>query len=554
MASSRGVRFTYRGHAEESRRDEPLLTALLDRRFPILTRSNRYRRPRGPFCGIGQCTGCLVRVNGHPGVRACRAVPSTGDAVESERGWPSPRWDLLGGIDFVFPSGLDALRGLRRPAFLTSVYQWGVRRLLGGGRVPDSPGPTPAAAPMRLTSTDIAVVGAGASGRAIAAALVRAGRRPTVFDRTLAPIDIPGCDVSPRAAVTFLPARAPDAAAPFTLLGYSEPAASLALRARTVVVATGSFDAGLLFGGNDRPGVLTAEAALAFPGPGPRPTFRRAVVVGGGARAHRVLAELGDRVAAVVAPGGIRPEVVRRASELEIPLYPRSLLLATEGRARVRRVELRTRGFGPRFALACDAVVLAHRRLPNSQLLFQAGARMAWNDAAGAYYPVVDPNGSTSVPGLFAVGSVAGADGPIAQEVADRIARALGEGRAPSDSTSPAAPAPVGEIVGYYRELLAESRTGRWFACPCEDVLLDEVEAAVRNGYRGIEVIKRYTGLGTGLCQGRYCVADTLLVLSLLEERAPSEVGFITQRPPVFPTPLGALAGLPDDPDAEAGT
>ena len=554
MTSSRGVRFTYRGHAEEAAGDEPLLAALFHRGFPILTRSNRYRRPRGPFCGIGQCTGCPVRINGRPGVRACRAIPSAGDVVESERGWPSPRWDLLGGIDFVFPGGMDALRGLRRPAFLTSAYQWGVRRLLGGGRVPEPAGLASVADPIRVTSTDVAVVGGGASGRTMAAALVRVGLRPTLFDRTLAPVELAGCEVRTRTSVTFLPPRGPAESAPFTLLGYSEPAAGFALRTRTVVVATGSFDAGLLFGGNDRPGVLTAEAALAFPGPSERPTFRRAVVVGGGARAHRVLAELGDRVAAVVAPGGIRPEVVRRAADLEIPLYPRSLLLAAVGRSRVRRIELRTRGLGLRFALACDAVVLAHRRLPNSQLLFQAGARMAWNEGAGAYYPVVDPNGSTSVPGLFAVGSVAGSDGPIAEEVGDRIAVALREGRAPSDRASPAPTAPAGEIVGYYRELLAEARTGRWFACPCEDVLLDEIEEAARNGYRGIEVIKRYTGLGTGLCQGRYCVADALLVLSMLEGRAPSEVGFITQRPPVFPTPLGALAGLPDDREAEAGT
>jgi hypothetical protein len=72
------------------------------------------------------------------------------------------------------------------------------------------------------------------------------------------------------------------------------------------------------------------------------------------------------------------------------------------------------------------------------------------------------------------------------------------------------------------------------------------VEAAARHGYRGIEVIKRYTGLGTGLCQGRYCLPDALLVLSILEERPPSQVGYITQRPPVLPTSLGALASLAD--------
>ena len=100
------------------------------------------------------------------------------------------------------------------------------------------------------------------------------------------------------------------------------------------------------------------------------------------------------------------------------------------------------------------------------------------------------------------------------------------------------------ELEGYYRELLKLPRTGRWTACPCEDVLLDEVETATRKGYRGIEVVKRYTGLGTGLCQGRYCTPDALLLLSITEGRPPPEVGYTTQRPPVHPTPIAALAAL----------
>jgi sarcosine oxidase subunit beta len=83
-------------------------------------------------------------------------------------------------------------------------------------------------------------------------------------------------------------------------------------------------------------------------------------------------------------------------------------------------------------------------------------------------------------------------------------------------------------------------------------VLLREVEAATRAGYRGVEVVKRYSAFGTGLCQGRYCVPDVLLLLSILEGRPTAEVGTITTRPPVFPTPLGALAELDPSTTAEA--
>ncbi|HUJ78323.1 MAG TPA: hypothetical protein VLX64_04870, partial [Thermoplasmata archaeon] len=76
-------------------------------------------------------------------------------------------------------------------------------------------------------------------------------------------------------------------------------------------------------------------------------------------------------------------------------------------------------------------------------------------------------------------------------------------------------------------------------------ILLGSLPEAHAGGYEGIQVVKRFTDVGTGLCQGRYCLPDALLLLSLLENRPPSELGYITQRPPVLPASLGALAGLP---------
>ena len=83
--------------------------------------------------------------------------------------------------------------------------------------------------------------------------------------------------------------------------------------------------------------------------------------------------------------------------------------------------------------------------------------------------------------------------------------------------------------------------------CPCEDVLLEDLEDASKAGFRGIEVLKRYTGVGTGLCQGRYCLPDALLLLAHLEGRPAPEVGYIRQRPPLVPTPLSALAAVHEE-------
>ncbi len=537
-------RFEYDGSPGAAQPGETLLTALARERLPILQRSVRYHRPRGPFCGIGQCTGCLVRVNGRPNVRACRYVPKDGDRATSEHAWPSVRFDALGLLDVVFPNGVDNLHGLRRPAFFTGFYQRVVRGLAGYHEPPSDAAAAALKAPVEERNVEVLVIGAGASGRSAAARLVARGLRPLLLDRGLAPQPVPGADLLAGTTVTFLPPASPGRDPPFDALAFTEPGRGVRVRARSVIIATGSYDATLLFGGNDRPGIVTADGALTLTGRGRLPPFRRAVVVGGGERAREVVERLGPHIQAVVAPGEIPPELVRAASDRGIRLYPRSMILSANGRRRVRSLELKARGSGPRFSLPCDAVVLAHRRLPNGPLFFQAGAKMVWRSGTGAYYPDVSEDGATSVPGLYAVGSAAGVLPSSSTESAARAADRIVGGTPDPRPLPRVSDSGRNELEGYYRELLRVPRSGRWIACACEDVLFEEVVTANASGYRGIEVVKRYTGLGTGLCQGRYCLPDALLVLSLLEGRSAPEVGYITQRPPTVPMPIAALAAL----------
>jgi sarcosine oxidase subunit beta len=75
--------------------------------------------------------------------------------------------------------------------------------------------------------------------------------------------------------------------------------------------------------------------------------------------------------------------------------------------------------------------------------------------------------------------------------------------------------------------------------CRCEDVTLAELDHALELGYASIEELKRFTGFGTGPCQGKECQAQ---VARLVEARGLVPRPF-TARPPFSPTPLGVLAG-----------
>jgi bacterioferritin-associated ferredoxin len=79
--------------------------------------------------------------------------------------------------------------------------------------------------------------------------------------------------------------------------------------------------------------------------------------------------------------------------------------------------------------------------------------------------------------------------------------------------------------------------------CRCEDVTMHDLDDAIARGYTDIESLKRYTGFGTGWCQGKWCVA---LCAQRLVERGGSAAAPITPRPPVRPIALRDLAGLAD--------
>ena len=74
------------------------------------------------------------------------------------------------------------------------------------------------------------------------------------------------------------------------------------------------------------------------------------------------------------------------------------------------------------------------------------------------------------------------------------------------------------------------------FACPCEDVRIRDLEAAVASGLGDVELIKRRTGAMTGPCQGKVCQGAVLTALR--------DLG--VEPRPMTPRPFARLTRLAD--------
>lgn len=84
--------------------------------------------------------------------------------------------------------------------------------------------------------------------------------------------------------------------------------------------------------------------------------------------------------------------------------------------------------------------------------------------------------------------------------------------------------------------------------CRCEDVTVDEFHAAYAEGFTEFESLKRYTGVGTGFCQGKGCLSEAAVELARLRGVPPAEIALTNIRPPIEPLTFGELAQLPVPP------
>ena len=84
----------------------------------------------------------------------------------------------------------------------------------------------------------------------------------------------------------------------------------------------------------------------------------------------------------------------------------------------------------------------------------------------------------------------------------------------------------------------------KMFLCRCEDVTLKEFQDAYAEGFTELESLKRYTGVGTGFCQGKGCLSESAEQLATLRDIAPGEVRLTNIRPPAEPMTFAQLATL----------
>ena len=579
--------FSFNGNAYRGYRGDTLASALLANGVHLVGRSWKYHRPRGIVAAGIEEPNAIVQLGA-----GARTVPNAvatcielydGLTAQSVNCWPSLERDYRSVADLfgrLLPAGFY-YKTFMWPRRWWSRYEHYIRNAAGLGTAPRESDPD--RYEKMNAHCDVLVVGAGPAGLAAALAAGRTGARVILADEQS---EFGGSLLGSREALNedhglqWVRETVAELAAleevrllrRSTVFGYHDqnfltiqerltdhlPEASRTgpreriwrVRAKEVVLATGAHERPIVFGNNDRPGVMLASAVSTYIRRYAVQPGREAVVFTNNDSAYETvldLLEAGIAVNAVVdARRDSRSSRALEAHKQGVEVLDGMVVVDVLGKDRVRGVEVMPlegpSARGPARRLSCDLLAVSGGWNPAVHLFAQSGGRSAWDESKACFLPATSVQaersagackGSFSAVECVAEGFQAGA---IAAERAG-----YGNGAAPpprnTEKIDHENMLPLWQVPAPHR------RAPKAFVDLQNDVTADDIVLAAREGYQSIEHVKRYTALGFGTDQGKLGNINGMAILADALGQTIPQTGTTTFRPNYTPVTFGAIAG-----------
>jgi len=571
--------FTFDGKRYQGFAGDTLASALLANGVDLFGRSFKYHRPRGLFsAGVEEPNALVTLGSGaraEPNTRATVVELFDGLEATSQNRWPSLGFDVMavnGLAGPILSAGFYYKTFMGPTAKAWMFYEHFIRKAAGLGaasRLPD-----PDRYEEMNAFCDVLVVGSGPAGLMAALTAAGSGARVTLADEqaalggNLCGDSLSGEALAKLAAldnVTLLPRTTVYGYYDDNTLGAVERVADhkpmpaegqprerhWTIRAKQVVLACGALERPIVFGDNDKPGVMLADAGRLYVERFGVAPGRQVALFANNDGAYRSVAALTAAGVSITAIVDARPQIGSAAQTIAetsgAELLTGQVVTRALGGQRLSGIEVAA--FDPASGtkdgvnrqISADCLLVSGGWTPTIHLASQAGGLARWDETLTAFLPgeAHQPwraagacNGSLGTAAALTEGAQAGA------EAAQACGFTATPGSLPAVADEPLAEAPLPVW-----DARPPHGKGKAFVDLQHDVTASDVSLAHREGFRSVEHLKRYTTLGMATDQGKTSNMTGLALMARERGLSIPEVGTTRFRPPYTPVSLGALAG-----------
>ncbi len=577
---------TYYGY-----KGDTLASALLANNIHLVGRSFKYHRPRGIMTAGSEEPNAIVQLHKNtsrtePNVRATEIEIYEGLEASSQNCWPSVNFDIGGINNFlspVLPAGFY-YKTFMWPASFWEKYEYFIRKSAGLGISPMEPDPD--IYEHKYIHCDVLVIGAGISGIIAAKTSAKNGFKTLLLDEKpylggstiyqnlehfkinnqissswlekeineIKKID--NLEIKTRTSVAafhghnFLLARENlTDHLPLHQRDGKVRHRLLKMRAKKVISATGSLERPLVFDNNDRPGILLSSAIEKYSNLFGVACGQKNVLFTNNDSAYETAISLfqkGINIEAIIDNReNVDSKLVNEIEKNNIKIYKGYTVVNTFGYKRINKISIMQlskdgqKVVGSKISIDCDCLGMSGGWTPAVHLFTQSGGKLKFRDDDQVFIPDTYPSDQISIGscnGEFTLDE-------ILSSISKKLKDFLNIKKTEYENL---------EIQSHFNKtkrniwlLPSDKIIGKTkpFVDYQNDATAKDIKLALREGFRSIEHVKRYTTTGMGTDQGKLGNMHALGIISETAGSRMGELGTTTFRPPYTPLTFGTIVG-----------
>jgi len=570
---------------------DTLASALIANNVHLVGRSFKYHRPRGIMTAGSEEPNAIVQVNGNtaytePNVRATEIEIYEGLEATSQNCWPSVNFDI-GGINNILSPILPAgfyYKTFMWPASFWEKYEYVIRHSAGLGKSPKVADPD--IYDHRYIHCDVLVVGAGIAGIMAAKTAAKNNLKTLILDEKT---EIGGTTIYQKSdnfkidnkissdwlnneinelkKLDNLEIKTRTSVAAYHGYNYLLARENLTdhlnngdkqnkirqrllkIRAKKVIVATGSLERPLVFDNNDRPGIMLSSSIKKYTDFYGVICGKKNVFFTNNDSAYESAVSLSIKGIKVQAIIDIREKtvstIIKQAEDLGIKIYWSHTVVDTRGYKKLKQISIMQLSkdglsvIGSKTNIDCDCLGMAGGWTPAVHLFTQSGGKLKFRDKDQVFIPDKYPSEQISIGscnGDFELDE-------IVKNSSDSLKKFLEIEKTDYENLSVITSKETNKKNIWL--LPSDKFIGKTkpFVDYQNDATAKDIKLALREGFRSIEHVKRYTTTGMGTDQGKLGNMHALGIIADTIGVKMGEVGTTTFRPPYTPLTFGTIVG-----------